>query len=347
MSAPASPPLTDLNRQIRLAARPQGDVSAACFSRVDVPIAALGDGDVRVRHHFLSLDPYMRGRMLDRKSYAAPQPLGEVMIGGTVGVIEASRHPDWAAGDAVVGMGGWQTHAVVDARVPGALRRIDTRRLPMSAYLGVVGMPGVTAWYGLNHVIAPKPGQTVVVSAASGAVGSVVGQLAKRLGCRVVGVAGGPIKCAYLIDELGFDAAIDHHAHADLASMAAALKAAAPGGVDGHFENVGSVILDAVLQHANPFARIAVCGMMAGYGGAPIPITQPSLILLNRLRIEGFIVTEHLDLWPQALGELEALVAAGALTYRESVADGLDAAPQAFINLLRGGNFGKQLVKLV
>jgi NADPH-dependent curcumin reductase CurA len=335
------------NQQILLASRPAGEPTVDNFRLVAAPLPGLADGQVLVRHHYLSLDPYMRGRMNDGRSYAAPQPLDAVMIGGTVGEVVESRHPGFAAGDRVVGMGGWQQYSVVDAAQPGMLRKVDTTHVPLSAYLGAVGMPGVTAWVGLTQIIEPKAGETVVVDAASGAVGGAVGQLAKARGCRVVGIAGGPDKCRYVVDELGFDACIDHRAHGDLKSMLRALKEAAPAGIDGHFENVGGHILDAVMLRMNAFGRIAFCGMIAGYNGEPIPMANPSLILVSRLKLQGFIVSEHMNLWPQALKELGTMVATGKLKYRETVAEGLGAAPEAFLGLLKGRNFGKQLVKLV
>lgn len=335
------------NQQIVLASRPAGEPTAENFRLVEAPVPALADGQVLVRHHYLSLDPYMRGRMNDGKSYAQPQPLDAVMIGGTVGEVVESHHPGFAAGDKVVGMGGWQQYSVVDATQLGMLRKVDTTHIPLAAYLGAVGMPGVTAWVGLTQIIAPKEGETVVVDAASGAVGSALGQLAKARGCRVVGLAGGADKCAYVTDELGFDACIDYRQHPDLKSMLRALKEAAPNGIDGHFENVGGLILDAVMLRMNAFGRIAFCGMIAGYNGEPIPMANPSLILVSRLKLQGFIVSEHMNLWPQALKELGTMVATGKLKYRETVADGLAAAPEAFLGLLKGRNFGKQLVKLV
>jgi NADPH-dependent curcumin reductase CurA len=335
------------NRHHLLDNRPEGEALAANFRLASAETPALRDGQVLVRHHYLSLDPYMRGRMNDSKSYAAPQPLGEVMQGGTAGEVVESRHPRYAVGDRVVGFGGWQEYSVVDANQPGALRKVDTSRVALSHYLGAVGMPGVTAWYGLVKIIAPKAGDTVTVSAASGAVGSAFGALAKARGCRVVGIAGGPEKCAYLTDSLGFDAAVDYKQHADAKSLAAALKEVCPEGIDGHFENVGGMVLDAVLARTNAFARIAMCGMIAGYDGAPLPMANPALILVNRLKIEGFIVSEHMQVWPEALAELEELVATGALRPRESVAEGIESAPEAFLGLLKGRNFGKQLVRLV
>jgi NADPH-dependent curcumin reductase CurA len=338
-----------INRQIQLASRPQGEATTDNFKLVELPVpsqAELADGQVVVRHHFLSLDPYMRGRMNESKSYAQPQPLNDVMIGGTVGEVVASKHPKFAVGDKVLGMGGWQEYSVVDANVRGAIHKVDTTHIPLSAYLGSVGMPGVTGWYGLVKIINPKEGETVVVSAASGAVGSVVGQLAKARGCRVVGVAGGADKCRYVVDELGFDACIDYKEHKEPKAFYAALKAATPNGIDGYFENVGGMILDAVMLRMNAFGRIAMCGMIAGYDGQPLPLANPSLILISRLKIEGFIVSEHPEVWPDATKELGGMVATGKMKFRESVADGIASAPEAFLGLLKGKNFGKQLVKL-
>jgi len=339
--------MAEINRQIHLVSRPSGEASTDNFRLVEQPLGTPGEGQVLVRHHFLSLDPYMRGRMNDAKSYAQPQELDKVMQGGTVGVVVASKHPDYKPGDNVVGFGGWQEYSIVDAGMPGSLRKVDTSRVPLSAYLGAVGMPGVTAWYGLMKICEPKAGQTIVVSAASGAVGSAVGQLAKTRGCRAVGIAGGTDKCEYVTRELGFDACIDYKAHKDPKALYQALKEATPDGVDGNFENVGGPILDAVLARMNAFGRIALCGMISGYDGQPIPLQHPQLILQSRLTIEGFIVSEHMEVWPEALKELGMLVATGKLKYRESVAQGIASAPEAFLGLLKGRNFGKQVVKLV
>jgi NADPH-dependent curcumin reductase CurA len=335
------------NKQIHLDNRPEGEATASNFKLVTAETPALADNQVLVRHHYMSLDPYMRGRMNDSKSYTANQPVGQVFQGGTVGEVVESKHPKYAVGDKVVGFGGWQQYSVVDASQPGALKKVDTTHVPLSHYLGAVGMPGVTAWYGLVKIIAPKAGETVVITAASGAVGSAFGALAKARGLRVVGIAGGPDKCKYVTDELGFDACIDYRQHPDVKSMSAALKEACPNGIDGYFENVGGYIFDAVLLRANAFARVALCGMIAGYDGAPLPLNNPALILINRLKIEGFIVSEHMEVWPEALAELGALVGSGKLKPRESVAQGIEAAPEAFLGLLKGKNFGKQLVKLV
>ncbi|MBO9688127.1 MAG: NADP-dependent oxidoreductase [Mitsuaria chitosanitabida] len=340
--------MSQVNRQILLASRPTGEPGADNFKLVETAVpSALADGQVLVRNHYLSLDPYMRGRMNDGKSYATPQPLNEVMIGGTVGEVVASKNAHFAVGDKVVGMGGWQEYQLVDANQRGVLQKVDTTHVPLSAYLGAVGMPGVTGWYGLVKIIDPKPGETVVVSAASGAVGGAVGQLAKARGARAVGIAGGADKCRYVVEELGFDACIDYKQHKDAKSLSAALKADCPKGIDGYFENVGGMILDAVMSRANAFSRIAMCGMIAGYNGEPIPLSAPQLILVNRMKVEGFIVSEHMEVWPEALKELGTLVATRKLKYRETVAQGLEQAPEAFLGLLKGRNFGKQLVKLV
>ena len=335
------------NRRIVLAARPKAEALAEHFRLETVDSPEVPEGHVRVRVHFMSLDPYMRGRMNDAKSYAAPVALGEVMGGGTVGEVIESRSDSLSVGDKVVCMGGWQELAVLDARMPGMVRKVDDSLIPLQAYLGVVGMPGVTAWVGLNQIIEPKTGDTVVVDAASGAVGSVVGQLAKAKGCRVVGLAGGADKCAYVVDELGFDACIDYKLHPDFAALAAALDIAAPKGVDGLFENVGGLILDVVMSRMNAFGRIALCGLISGYDGQPMSMANPRLLLSQRLKLQGFIVSEHMALWPAALKDLATGVASGQIKYRESVAQGLEAAPEAFLGLLKGRNFGKQLVKLV
>jgi NADPH-dependent curcumin reductase CurA len=334
------------NKQIHLDNRPKGEAATSNFKLVTGDTPPLQDGQVLVRHHFLSLDPYMRGRMNDAKSYALPQPLGQVMGGGTAGEVVESRSPKYQVGDKVVGMGGWQEYSVVNADQPGALRKVDTTHVPLSHYLGAVGMPGVTAWYGLVKIIEPKAGQTMVVSAAAGAVGSAFGALAKARGCRVVGIAGGADKCKYVTDELGFDACIDYKEHKDAASVSKALKEACPDGIDGYFENVGGMVLDAVMMRMNAFGRIALCGMIAGYDGQPVPMMYPQLLLTNRIKLQGFIVSEHMEVWPEALKELGTLVATGKLKPRESIAQGIESAPEAFLGLLKGKNFGKQLVKL-
>jgi NADPH-dependent curcumin reductase CurA len=332
------------SQRIVLASRPTGAVTPDNFRLETVPVPEPAEGQVLVRVHYLSLDPYMKGRMIESRSYAQPHPIGDTMIGGTVGVVEKSRNPKFMAGDTVAGVLGWQEYGLSDGR---GLVKVDSSQVPMSAYLGVLGMPGVTAWYGLNRICEPKAGETVLVSAASGAVGSVVGQLAKMAGCRAVGIAGGPEKCGYVVDELGFDACIDHRQHPDLKSMARAVREVAPAGVDCLFENVGGICLDGTLACMNPFGRIALCGLIAGYDGEAIPIHNTRMLLVMRLKLQGFIVGEHMDAWPAALKELGAGVASGGIKYRETIATGLASAPEAFIGLLRGANFGKQLVKLV
>ena len=326
-------------QRIVLASRPRGTVLPENFRLETVALPQLAAGEVLVRNRFLSLDPYMRGRMSEAKSYASAQALGETMIGGTAGDVVASNHPQYAVGDTVVGMLGWAEMGVSDGAL---LRKVDASRIPLSAYLGVLGMPGMTAWYGLNRIMRPGAGETILVSAASGAVGSALGQLAKLQGCRAVGIAGGPEKCAYVVDELGFDACVDYKA----GNLAADLAAAAPDGIDALFENVGGACFDAALPLMNAYGRIALCGLIAGYNGDDLAVRNMRFMLTSRLSLRGFIVTEHLDLWPQGLGELGALVADGKLKYRETVAQGLAAAPEAFIGLLKGRNFGKQLVKL-
>lgn len=327
-------------QRIVLASRPKGGVAASNFRLETMPVPEITDGQLLVRNHYLSLDPYMRMRMTEAKSYADPQPLDEVMIGGTAGEVIASKHPKFSVGDQVVGMLGWAEMAVSDGTL---LKKVDTTHLPLSAYLGAVGMPGMTAWYGLNHIIKPQAGQTIAVSAAAGAVGSVVGQLAKLQGCRVIGIAGGKKKCEYVVDELGFDVCVDYKG----GDLFADMKAAAPNGIDGLFENVGGAVMDAALARMNPFGRVALCGMIAGYDGQMMPVHYLHMALSMRLMVQGFIISEHMELWPQGLLELGQLVATGQLKYRETIAEGLAAAPEAFIGMLRGRNLGKQLVKLV
>jgi NADPH-dependent curcumin reductase CurA len=327
------------NLQILLDHRPTGKVSPANFRAVETPVPTPEPGQVLVRHAFLSLDPYMRGRLSDAKSYAAPQEVGAVVQGGAVGIVEASNNPKFKAGDAVFGEGGWQRYSVSDGR---GLRVVDAKAIPIQAYLGQVGMPGVTAWYGLNRIIAPKAGETVLVSAATGAVGSVVGQLAKLAGARPVGIAGGPEKCAYAVKELGYQACVDHKSP----HFAEALKAALPDGVDGLFENVGGEPFQQALRRLNTFSRVAICGLIASYEGAPTTLPDMRIFLVKRFKMEGFIVSDHMNLWPQAIGELAGHVTAKRLTWRETVRDGLENAPQALVDLLHGENFGKMLVRV-
>jgi NADPH-dependent curcumin reductase len=330
---------TSMNKQVLLAGRPRGRVTEENFRIVDAPLGEPKPGEVLVRNEWLSLDPYMRGRMDDVKSYAPPQKLDEVMVGGTVGEVVESKAEKLRRGDMVVGMGGWQEYFATDA---AAVRVVDTRRAAASAYLGVLGMPGVTAWYGLLRIGRPNVGETIVVSAASGAVGSVVGQLARIHGGRAVGFAGGAEKCHYVVHELGFDACIDYKSD----SARAAFAEATPGGVDVVFENVGGAVFDMALARMNTGGRVALCGLIAGYNTQDIALRNVRSILVNRLAMTGFIVADHMELWPQALEELGRHVASGALQYRESIATGIENAPKAFLGLLNGENFGKQLVKV-
>ncbi len=327
------------NTQVLLDHRPTAKVSPACFRVVETPVPTPGPGEALVRHTFLSLDPYMRGRLSDAKSYAKPQEVGAVMGGGTVGIVEASNNPRFSPGDAVVGAGGWQRYALGDG---ASLRVIDAKAAPIQAYLGALGMPGVTAWYGLNKIIAPKAGETVLVSAATGAVGSVVGQLARIAGARPVGIAGGKEKCAYAVKELGYAACVDHKSP----NFADELRAAAPDGIDGLFENVGGEPFQQALRRLNDFSRVALCGLIASYEGAPTALPDMRIFLIRRFKIEGFIVSDHIDLWPKAIGELAALAAARKLIWRETIRDGLENAPQALVDLLKGENFGKMLVRV-
>ncbi|MFZ5509560.1 MAG: NADP-dependent oxidoreductase [Pseudomonadota bacterium] len=333
--------MSEKNLQIVLARRPIGAAQETDFRLEERPLPPVGAGQFLVRSHFLSLDPYMRGRMNDAKSYAKPVALGEVMVGGAVGEVVESKHPEFKAGDFVVGPFGWQLYAVSDG---SGVHKIEDRRIPLSAYLGVVGMPGVTAYVGLLDIGQPKEGETVVVSAASGAVGGVVGQIAKIKGCRVVGIAGGRDKCRYVVEELDFDACIDYKA-GDLYEN---LKNATPQGIDVYFENVGGEILDTVLRRVNPFARIPLCGLISQYNVTePYGLKNVSSLLVNRVKLQGFIVSDHMPRWPAALKDLAQWVVAGRIKYRETVAEGLAAAPAAFIGMLNGKNFGKQLVKLI
>jgi NADPH-dependent curcumin reductase CurA len=327
------------NLQVLLDHRPTDKMSPANFRVVETPVPMPGPGEVLVRHSFLSLDPYMRGRLSDAKSYAKPQEIGAVMGGGTVGIVETSNNPRFKAGEAVVGMGGWQRYSVSDGAM---LRVVDAKAVPIQAYLGSLGMPGVTAWYGLNRIIAPKVGETVLVSAATGAVGSVVGQLAKLAGARTVGVAGGPEKCAYAVRELGYDACVDHKSP----NFAEDLKASLPNGIDGLFENVGGEPFRLAMGRINDFARIAICGLIASYEGALTNLPDMRIFLIKRFKMEGFIVSDHMELWPKAIGELVSLAAAKKLTWRETIREGLENTPQALIDLLHGQNFGKMLVKV-
>jgi NADPH-dependent curcumin reductase len=328
------------NQQIRLRRRPIGAPTPDDFSIVNSPMPVVQDGEVLRRTVYLSLDPYMRGRMNDARSYAAPVALGDVMVGGTVSEVIESRTPSFAKGDFVVGMDGWQQFA---ASAGTGLRKLDPRVAPISTALGVLGMPGLTAYVGLLDIGHAKSGETVVVSAASGAVGSIVGQIARLKGCRAVGIAGSPEKCDYIERELGFHAAVNHRAP----DLRGALRAACPNGIDVYFENVGGAVLAAVLPLINRGARIPLCGQISQYN-ATEPAHAPNLapLLINRALIQGFIVTDHADRFGAFMAECGAWVRSGELRYREDIAEGLENAPQAFMGLLEGKNFGKLLVRV-
>jgi len=333
-------------QRIVLVSRPKGVVVPGNFELSTVPRPAgtsLATNEVLVKNIFLSLDPYMRGRMSLARSYALPQPLNQTMLGTTAGVVVASKYAGLKEGDYVTGQLGWAEMGVTTG---DKLQPVDTQKIPLTAYLGVLGMPGVTAWYGVNILLNAQPGQTLVVSAASGAVGGVVGQLAKLKGCRVVGIAGGQQKCDYVRDQLGFDACIDYKQARSGQELQALFSAVLPEGIDLLFENVGSSIFDASLFNLNPHAKIALCGMVAGYNGIAEPLKNASKLLTMRATLQGFIVTEHMEIWPQAINELTGLLLNNKLQYRETITEGLAQAPQALIGLLSGQNFGKQLVQL-
>ena len=327
-----------MNKKVVLAGRPVGAVTESNFRIEEAPVPKAGEGEVLVRNLWLSLDPYMRGRMSDAKSYVKGVELGEVMVGQTVGEVLESRHPKIKVGDIVLTQLGWQLYGTTKEAT-----KIDPTRAPASYYLGLVGMPGLTAYFGLKELGQPKAGETVVVSAASGAVGSVVGQLAKLWGARAVGIAGGAEKCAYVREELGFDACIDYKAGA----VRDQLKESCPKGVDVYFDNVGGEILDTVLARMNLFGRVVVCGSISDYNSTePYRVRNWRAILVNRLRVQGMIVFDWKDRYGEALKELSGLLAQGKLRYRESVVQGLENAPRGLMDLLNGKNFGKQLVKL-
>lgn len=326
--------------QVTLAARPAGWVKETDFRIVETDIPNPGAGEVLVRNIYLSLDPYMRGRMNDVKSYAPSVQLGQVMVGGTAGEVVASNNPRFRPGDLVLGHFGWQQYGVSNG---GDLRKVDPKLVPLSAYLGVVGATGLTAWWGLLDIGNPKPGETVVVSAAAGAVGSVVGQIAKIKGCRAVGIAGGKLKCELVVNEFGFDAGVDYKA----GNLFRDLRAAAPRGIDVYFENVGGRVLDTVALQLNPFARIPLCGLISQYNEArPAGMNNLVMLLINRVKLQGFLVSDYADRSEEAIAELAAWVREGKIKYRETIAQGLENAPRAFIGLLKGENIGKQLVKV-
>jgi NADPH-dependent curcumin reductase CurA len=332
--------MTQTRRSVVLKRRPHGEPSADDFSIQEDAIPTPGPDQVVTRTIWLSIDPYMRGRLREEQTYAVAIQIGEVMTGETVGEVIASNSPDFAPGDFVAGARGWQTHSVSPA---AQLQKIPKSAAPLSTYLGVLGMPGTTAYAGVTEICKPKPGETFVVSAASGAVGSVAGQLAKRAGARVVGIAGGPDKCLWVQDSLGFDDCVDHRAM----DLRRELQAACPNGIDGYFENVGGAVQAAVFDLLNPFARVAMCGMVSQYNDKTMP-PGPNLgfVIGKRVLIQGFIVSDRPARLTEWRAMAEPLVAEGTLIYREDVIDGLENAPDALTGILTGRNFGKLLVRV-
>ncbi len=337
--------MTEQNLQIVLASRPVGRPSPDSFERVRTPVPTPAEGQVLLKIRYLSLDPYMRGRMSAAKSYAAPVELGQVMEGGTVGEVLESRHPDYAAGDFVLSHSGWQTYAVADA---ASLRKLDPQDAPVTTALGVLGMPGFTAYAGLLTIGQPKPGETVVVAAASGPVGATVGQIARIKGARAVGIAGGAEKCALVREEFGFDAVIDHRSP----NFADELRAACPEGIDVYFENVGGHVWSAVFPLLNTFARIPVCGLVAQYnstgpfeGPDRLPVLMRD-VLSKSLTVRGFIQREFSAQRPAFYRDMAGWIAEGRVKYKEDIVEGLENAPEALIGLLEGRNFGKLIVQV-
>jgi len=333
------------NRRVVLASRPEGEPKPSDFRLEQGPASEPKDGQVLLRTLWLSLDPYMRGRMSAAKSYAQPLEPGDTIVGGTVSEVVASRNPGFAQGDVVLGFAGWQDYALSDGT---GLRKLDPKIAPISTALGVLGMPGMTAYTGLLVIGQPKPGETVVVAAATGAVGAVVGQIAKIKGCRAVGIAGGAEKCRYLVEELGFDAAVDHRS----SNFAEELRNACPKGIDVYFENVGGAVWDAVLPLLNNFARVPVCGLIAIYNATelpPGPDKTPMLmrqVLSKRLTLRGFIVSDFAEHGQDFARDVGGWLRQGKIKYKEDVVEGLENAPKAFIGLLNGRNFGKLLVRV-
>ncbi|OWU69002.1 NADP-dependent oxidoreductase [Marinibacterium profundimaris] len=339
--------MPDTMRRIVLASRPDAAPVPDNFRLEETAMPTPGEGEVLVKVEYMSLDPYMRGRMSAAKSYSAPVEIGETMTAGAVGEVIASNSADFAPGDKVLGMFGWADHGCLPA---SQLRKLDPSHGPITTALGILGMPGITAWHGLNKIGQPKAGETLVVAAATGPVGSLVGQLAKAKGLRVVGIAGGPEKCKLATETFGFDACLDHRAYEDAKALSAALQDACPDGIDIYYENVGGKVLAAVLENMNAFGRIPVCGMIAWYNGAgaddmPLAAAWRS-ILTKFLTVQGFIIFNHYDTFPQFIEEVGPKVGAGELRYLEDVAEGLENAPETFISMLKGGNTGKQIVKI-
>jgi NADPH-dependent curcumin reductase CurA len=333
------------NRRIVLASRPVGKPDPGNFRLEAVPIPAPGEGEVLLRTLYLSLDPYMRGRMAEGPSYADNVDIDAVMVGGTISRVVTSRNPAWAEGALVSAFSGWQDYAISDG---SDIRPLDPRIQPPSYGLGVLGMPGLTAYVGLLDIGQPKAGDTLVLAASTGAVGSVVGQIGKIKGCRVVGIAGAREKCDYAVKELGYDACVSHYDD----DMAEQLAAACPDGIDVYFENVGGTSWEAVMPLLNTFARVPVCGLIAHYNQTELPpgpdrmVALQRLLLVRRIKMQGFIVGDHVDRVPDFVRDVSTWLAAGKIVYREDIVDGLENAPQAFLGLFSGANFGKLVVKV-
>jgi NADPH:quinone reductase len=342
MTASTASPLPSVNRQFVLAARPVGMPKESDFRLVSAPIPALASGQVLLRTIFLSVDPYMRGRMNGIRTYADPVDIGQLMVGGTVGKVVQSSNPQFQVGDVVVGYWGWQEFAVSDGK---GLQKLDTSLAPASTALGVLGMPGMTAYFGFLDICQPKPGETVVVSGAAGAVGSLVGQIAKIKGCRAVGIAGSDDKIAWLINDLGFDAAFNYKTTED---YIAKFKELCPKGIDCYFDNVGGPVTDAILPVLNVKARISVCGQISQYNSArPEPGVRPYVFLLSKQsRAEGFIVSQFADRFPEGVAQMAQWIKEGKLKYREHFVEGFENAPRALIGVLQGDNTGKMIVAI-
>ena len=334
------------NRQLVLAERPRGAPTKDTLNMVESTIPTAGDNQMLLRTEYLSLDPYMRGRMSDAPSYAAPVEIGGVMVGGTVARVITSNLAGFAPGDWVLSFNGWQDYALSDG---AGVTNLGQSPAHPSWALGILGMPGFTAWAGLTRIGAPKPGETIVVAAATGPVGATVGQIGKLMGCRVVGVAGGPEKCAWAVNQLGFDACVDHKA----GDFAKQLQAAIPDGIDIYFENVGGKVLDAVVPLLNPNARVPVCGIISQYNATALPDGPDRMnwlmgqILRKKIKMQGFIIFDDFaHLYPEFSGQMTGWIKAGKIRYREEIIDGLEAAPAAFIGLLNGENFGKRVIRV-
>ena len=331
-----------MNRQITLAARPVGFPKEADFKLIETPVPTPNDGEMLVKILYLSVDPYMRGRMNDAKSYAQPVQIGEVMVGGAVGKIIESNHPNFQAGEFVSGNFGWQSYAISDG---AGVSKIDASLAPISTSVGVLGMPGMTAYFGLLAICNPQPGETVVVSGAAGAVGSLVGQIAKIKGCRVIGIAGSDEKVDWLVNELGFDAAFNYKTETNYISK---LRELCPNGIDAYFDNVGGPITDAVLLNLNTKARISICGQISQYN-LEKPEMGPRLLgmlLMKQARAEGFLVFQFADRYAEGMQQMAEWIKQGKIKYREEFAEGIENTPRAFIEMLNGKNTGKQLVKI-